>query len=73
VTDDVKPQEVLLELPDVKLMLLGVHEALNPVDGLTDCDIVRVPLKPLRLVAVIVELPVEPERNVTLVGFAATE
>ncbi len=49
------------EIPEVpSTMLVGLNETVRPVAGGTIFESDTVPRKPLRLVAVIVELPEEP-------------
>ncbi len=60
------------ELPEVRVKLVGVQEAVRPVDGVTDLDRVSDPAKPLRLLSVITDAPDEPTGKVTVDGLAVT-
>ncbi len=71
IVDDVKLHAEVPDPPELSVMLVGLQETLSPVEGLTVLDIVRVPVKPLRLVTVAVELPDVPTLKVTVVGLAA--
>jgi hypothetical protein len=51
-------------------MLNGDRPQVKPVGGDVDTESCIVPEKPCRAVIVIVEVPVTPERAVTLVGLA---
>lgn len=51
-------------------MLDGPTVAVNPVDGETDAENVTVPVNPLRLVAVILELALCPATKLSDVGLA---
>jgi len=66
-----------VEVPDVTVLLrvtlVGVDEHVIPVAGETVSDNATVPAKPLRPVAVIVEVPGEPCATDKVVGLAVTE
>ncbi len=70
--EELKLQLELAELPELTARLVGLQATLRPVDGLTEVDRVIVPLNPLRLVSVTVEVPDEPAGNVTVEGLADT-
>ncbi len=72
VVEELKLQLELADAPEARVTLVGVHETVRPVDGVTDRDTVKVPAKPLRLVIVAVDVPVEPTGNVTFVGLTVT-
>ena len=58
--------------PELSVKLVGAHEAVSPVAGETVLDNVNVPVNPLRLVMVTVEIPEVPTGKVTVDGFAVT-
>ena len=70
-TVPVQDSVLVPELPDVSVMLVGDNEHVRPVAGETVEVRLTVPAKPLRLVAVIVEVPAVPIGTVTVVGLAA--
>ena len=72
VVDELKLQVDMAEIPEVKVTLVGVHEAVRPVKGVTDVDRVTDPVNPFRLVSVTVDAPDEPAGKVTIDGLAAT-
>jgi len=72
VVEELKLQFELADDPDVRVTLVGVHEAVRPTDGVTVLDTVSVPTKPLRLVTVAVDVPVEPTGNVMVDGLTVT-
>lgn len=52
------------------VMLVGVRVQVSPVVGLMVDAMLTIPLKPLRAVIVIVEVPVAPALTFTVVGLA---
>ncbi len=54
-------------------MIVGVRVHVRPVAGETVSVSETVPVKPLRLVTVIVDVPGMPAFTMTLVGLAVTE
>ena len=70
VVEELKLQLELAELPELTARLVGLQATLRPVDGLAEVDRVIVPLNPLRLVSVTVEVPDEPAGNETVEGLA---
>jgi hypothetical protein len=57
---------------EVKAILAGFTVHAKPVDGKTTGVNVTVPVNPLKAVRIMVELPVPPDKMVTLTGDAAT-
>jgi hypothetical protein len=55
----------------LRATLVGEKVQVSPVEGDTPTVRLTVPVKPSRPVAVIVEVPADPARTVTLVGDAA--
>ncbi len=68
--EELKLQVDVEDPPEVGVKLVGVHDAVRPVEGVTDFDNVNEPVKPLRLVRVTVDAPDEPIGNVTVDGLA---
>ncbi len=68
--EELKLQFDVPDAPEAKVKLVGVQVAVSPVTGETVLDRVNVPVNPLRLVSVTVEVPVDPAGNVTTVGLA---
>ncbi len=66
-------QVEVAECPEVKETLLGVHDTVRPVDGLTDSERLTLPANPPRLARVIVDVPLEPDWKPTAAGLADTE
>ncbi len=56
--------------PAVNVTLVGLKDAVRPVEGVTDAVRLTVPVKPLTLVRVMVDVPEEPTWTVMTVGFA---
>ena len=54
--------------PDVIVKMVGAQVAVRPVAGDTDLERVRVPVNPLRLVRVTVDVPDVPDGNVRVDG-----
>lgn len=71
VVDELKLQVDMAEIPEVKVTLVGVHEPVRPLRGVTVVDRVRDPVNPFRLVSVTVDAPDDPAGNVTIDGLAA--
>jgi len=59
--------------PLVSVTLVGERVQLSPVEGETLAVRLTGPANPLRLVAVIADVPVPPEARLTVEGFAVTE
>lgn len=55
-----------------RVMLVGDKVQARPVDGESTAVSETVPLKPLKPETVIIEVPGEPDKTLTLVGAAAT-
>ena len=70
--DELKLQMDMAEIPEVRITLVGAHDAVRPVTGLTDVNRLRDPANPFKLVSVTVDVPDEPAGNVTIDGLAAT-
>ena len=68
--EELKLHVEVAELPEMSVILLGLQDAVKPTAGLTVLDSVSVPLKPFRLVSVIVDVPDEPTGKVTVDGAA---
>ncbi len=64
-----EPITVRVLEPDI-IILVGLREAVSPVDGLTVAVRLTVPLNPLMGVMVIVEVPVPPTDMVNEAGLA---
>ena len=62
----------MAETPDVKVTLVGMHDAIRPVRGVTDVDRLRDPVNPFRLVSVTVDVRDELAGKVTIVRLATT-
>lgn len=65
---ELKLQVEVAEPPAVNVTLVGLQEAVRPVAGLTDCGNVSVPVKPLRLVSMMLDVAEEPTEKVTAEG-----
>jgi hypothetical protein len=63
------PEHERVEVPE-PATLVGVRVQVSPVVGLMLDAMFTIPLKPLRAVTVIVEVPPAPALTVTVVGFA---
>ncbi len=59
----------MAEPPDATETLLGLHDTVRPVVGLTEDVSPRVPENPPWLVAVTVDEPLDPSWKVTVEGF----
>jgi len=62
-----------LVVPLLSVILVGDRVQLRPVDGETVAVRLTVPVKPLRPVTVMAEVPVPPEGKLRVVGLAVTE
>ncbi len=58
----------MAEPPDATETLLGLHDTVRPVVGLTEDVSPTVPENPPWLVAVIVDVPLDPSWKVTVAG-----
>ncbi len=70
--EELKLQFDVADPPEVNVKLVGVQEAVRPVEGVTVLDRVSDPVKPFRLVSVTVDAPDEPTGKVTVEGLAVT-
>ncbi len=68
--EELKLQVDVAEPPELNVTLVGEHEAVKPVDGVTDLERVRDPVKPFRLVSVTVDAPDDPTGKATVDGLA---
>ncbi len=68
--NELKLQFDVADPPEASVKLVGEHEAVRPVEGDTELDNVREPVKPLRLVRVTADAPDELIVNVTVDGLA---
>ncbi len=68
--DEVNVQVELAELPDERETVVGLHETVRPVDGVTDSDRSTSPEKFPKLVRVMVDEALEPDWKLTVDGFA---
>jgi hypothetical protein len=59
-----------VDVPEPPVMLVGLHVAVSPVEGLIEVARLTVPVKPLSGDTVALNPPVPPELNMTLVGLA---
>jgi hypothetical protein len=67
------PEQERVEAPEVPSVTLGgVRVQVNPVVGETAADRLTGPVNPFTAVTVMVEVPLEPATNATVVGLAAT-
>ena len=66
--DEVKVQVELAELPDERKTLVGLHETVTPVEGVTDSVRFTLPEKFPRLVRLIVAEALEPDWKPTVDG-----
>ena len=71
--DELKVQFELEEPPADNETLVGEHDTDRPDAGLTDSVRDTFPVKPPRLVRLIVDVPLLPVRKPTVAGFAETE
>jgi hypothetical protein len=68
----VKVQVELAELPDERDALVGLHETVSPVEGVTDSARLTLPAKPPRLVRLMLDEALEPDGKPTVDGLAET-
>ena len=59
------------EPPDGICILDGVQDVVNPLVGLTELEMVRLPLNPEMLAIVMLDRPDEPVKNTTVLGLEA--
>ena len=71
--DELKVQFELEEPPADNDTLVGEQDSARPDAGLTDSVRDTFPVKPPRLVRLIVDVPLLPVRKPTVEGFAETE
>jgi hypothetical protein len=69
--EEVNVHVELAELPDESRTLVGLHETVRPVEGLTDSARFTLPEKFPKLVRLMVDDPLEPARKLTMDGLAA--
>jgi len=68
-----EPEQDRVEVPEVpSVTLVGVNVQVRPVAGDTVADRLTAPVNPFTAVTVMVEVPLEPATNATVVGLAAT-
>ncbi len=60
----------VVDPPEVNETPVGLHDPVRPVDGVIDIERPTVPEKPPRLVRVIVDELLEPDRKFTAGGLA---
>ena len=65
-------QVELAELPDRRETLVGLHETVSPVEGVTDSARLTLPEKPPRLVRLMLDEAFEPVGKPTVDGLAET-
>jgi hypothetical protein len=65
------PEHERVDVPE-PVTLVGVREQASPVVGLRLDAMFTIPLKPLRAVTVMVEVPATPALTVTVVGLGET-
>ena len=65
-------QVELAELPDERRTLVGLHETVKPVEGVTDSVRFTLPEKFPRLVRLMVDEALEPDWKLTVDGLAVT-
>ena len=70
--DEVSVQVELAELPDERRTLVGLHETVKPVEGVTDSVRFTLPEKFPRLVRLMVDEALEPDWKLTVDGLAVT-
>ena len=70
--DEVNVQVEFAEPPDERNRLVGLHETVRPVEGVTDSARFTLPEKFPKLVRIMVDEPLEPDRKPTVDGLAAT-
>jgi len=68
--DEMNVQVELAELPDERKTLVGLHEAVKPVEGVTDSARFTSPEKFPKLVRLMVDEPLEPDSNPIVDGLA---
>jgi hypothetical protein len=70
--DEVNVQVELAELPDERETLVGLHETVRPVEGMTDSVRFTLPEKFPTLARLIVDEALEPDWKPTVDGLAVT-
>jgi hypothetical protein len=68
--EEVNVHVELAEFPDESRTLVGLHETVRPVDGLTDSARFTLPEKFPKLVRLMVDDPLDPDRKLTVDGLA---
>jgi len=71
VFEELKPHVEIAEPPDRICIFDGVQDAVNPLVGLTELEMVRLPLNPEILASVTLDRPDEPVKNTTVLGLEA--
>ena len=69
VIEELKLQVEIAEPPDGTSTFDGAHELVSPLEGLTELEMVRLPLNPEMLERVTLDWPDEPVENMTVLGF----
>ena len=69
--EELKLQVEIVEPPDGTSTLEGAQDDDNPLEGLTELEIVRLPLNPETLASVTLDWPDEPVKNTTVLGLEA--
>lgn len=70
--DELRAQVEFAEPPDAKETLVGLHDTVRPVEGVTDAERPTMPENPPKLVRVIVDELLNPDWKPTLDALAAT-
>jgi len=71
VFEELKLHVEIAEPPDRICIFDGVQDAVNPLVGLTELEMVRLPLNPEMLAIVTLDRPDEPVKNTTVLGLEA--
>jgi len=71
VFEELKLHVEIAEPPDGICIFDGVQDAVNPFVGLTELEMVRLPLNPEMLAIVTLDRPDEPVKNTTVLGLEA--
>ena len=69
--EELKLHAEVAEPPDRICIFDGVQDAVNPLVGLTELEMVRLPLNPEMLAIVMLDRPDEPVKNTTVLGLEA--
>jgi hypothetical protein len=71
VLEELKLQVEIAVPPDGTSILKGVQDDVNPLVGLTELEMVTLPLNPETLESVTLDWPDEPVKNTTVLGLEA--